>query len=120
MINFEIQNLWYYVLLWDFFFISNVGFKNLLYFPQISRISKSSTEQIFNWDVDYILSDKAFFRDNIDIILTSNYIENINNNIIDEFYEDGKSPINQKFYIDEEEFKYSMYTIIFENLYGKN
>ena len=102
-----------------FFFLSNVGFSNLLYYPQGTSIPKSSTEQIYNWDVDYILSEKVFFRDNIDIILTSNYINNIKN-IFEEFYEDGKSPKNQKFNYNEEEFKYSMYPIIFKNLEDKN
>ena len=103
-----------------FFFISNVGFSNLLYYPQGNSTPKTSTEQIYNWDVDYILSEKAFFRDNTDIILTSNYIDYINKSFFDEFYEDGESPVNQKFYVNEEEFKYAMYPIIFENLNGKS
>ena len=56
-----------------YFFVSNIGCSNLFYFPQGSSIPKTSTEQIFNWDDNYILSEKTFFRDNIDTIFTTNW-----------------------------------------------
>ena len=102
-----------------FFFVSNVGFSNLLYFPQGDSTPKTSTEQIFNWHVKYYISEKDFFLNNIDTILTTNYIDQIGINIYNEVFVNGKNSSEQIFNINKKEFKYSIYPIIFENLYGK-
>ena len=102
-----------------FFFVSNIGFSNLLYFPLETSTPKTPTEEIYNWVIGYILSEKAFFRDNIDIILTSNYIDYIGRNNHEEIFVNGKNSSEQTFYINDEKYKYSIYPIIFINSYGK-
>ena len=90
-----------------------------MYFPQGDSTPKTSTEQIFNWHVKYYISEKDFFLNNIDTILTTNYIDQIGINIYNEVFVNGKNSSEQIFYINKKEFKYSIYPIIFENLYGK-
>ena len=101
-----------------YFFLSNIGFSNTLYFPKEGYNPKSSSEQIYGWDIDYLLSEKAFFRDNVEKIITSNYIDFVGENIYDEIYVNGKNPNDQRFYINGKEFRYAIYPIILINLNG--
>ena len=50
-----------------FFFISNVGFNHVFYFPSSTISPKTSTLNIFDWDYDYNLKEKKDFIINIKI-----------------------------------------------------
>ena len=102
-----------------YFFVSNVGFNNLFYFPRGKSTPKSSTEQIYDWDLNFKLNEKINFQNNIRKVITSNYIDYINNTNDDEIFINGKNDTGQSFIINEEEFKYSLYPIIIENLNGQ-
>ena len=102
-----------------YFFVSNVGFSNLFYFPNAKNIPKTSTEQIYDWDLNFKLNEKVYFQNNIRKIISSNYIDYINNTNDDEIFINGKNDTGQSFIINEEEFKYSLYPIIIENLNGE-
>ena len=98
-----------------YFFISNVGFNNVFYFPQGPVSPKTSTENIYNWDINYSLEEKTYFYNEIRKIFSSNY-----NDIIiteyDEIYVNGDNSSNQFFTIDGKKYKYSIYPIILDNL----
>ena len=102
-----------------FFFVSNVGFNNLFYFPQGTSTPKTSTEQIYNWIMNFKLAEKTYFHDNIRKIISSSYNDYIGNSLFDEIYINGKNNSEQYFFINEEEFKYSLYPIFVEDLNGK-
>ena len=102
-----------------YFFITNIGFNNLLYFPQKFGAPKSSTEEIFKWNINYKLSEKTYFHDNIRKIFTSNYVDYIDKPLYEEVYINGKNSSNQFFYIDSQRYNYSIYPVILENIEGK-
>ena len=101
-----------------YFFISSVGFNNMFYFPQGSVIAKTSTENIFRWDLNFILEEKAQFYNILRKIFSSNYNDNISG-IFDEIYINGKDSNEQYFYLGGEKFKYSIYPLLLENLNKK-
>ena len=102
-----------------YFFVSNIGFSNLFYFPQGTSTPKTSTEQIYQFSNSYKLHEKTYFRDNIEKLLSSNYIEYISENIYDEVFVNGKNSSKQLLDINGIEFKYSIYPIVLNNLNGK-
>ena len=65
-----------------YFFVSNVGFNNLFYFPKGTSSPKTSTEQIYNWIMNFKLAEKTYFQNNIRKIISSNYYDYIGNSII--------------------------------------
>ena len=101
------------------FFISNVGFNNVFYYPRQSTIDPlTSTLNIFNWESDYNLKEKKEYIKNISKIFTSNYIDYTkNSSFIEEIYVNGHNNSNQYFYMNNEKIKYSIFPILFENLY---
>ena len=101
-----------------YFFISNVGYNNLFYFPKGTGTPKTSTEMMYKWDLDYRLLEKTNFHINSRKIFSSNYIDNIGDSIYDEVFVNGKNSTNQTFHMSNEEFKYSIFPIILENLNG--
>ena len=102
-----------------YFFITNVGYNNLFYYPQKRGTPKSSTEEIFKWDMNYKLAEKTYFHDHIRKIFSSNYIDYIGQRPNDEVFINGMNSTNQFLYIDLEEYKYSIYPLVLENLNGK-
>ena len=102
-----------------YFFVSNVGYNNVFYFPQGTITPKTSTENIYKWGIKYILNEKKYFHEHIRKIMSSNYNEYIGNSIYDEVFVNGKNSNEQFFYINEEKFNYSIYPIVLENLKGK-
>ena len=99
-----------------YFFISNIGFNNVFYFPQGPVSPKTSTENIFNWNIKYKLEEKAFFFNIIRKRISSNY-NNILKEIYDEIYVNGENSTLQFFSIDGKRYKYSVYPILLENLH---
>ena len=101
-----------------FFFISNVGFNNVFYYPQSTISPKTSTLNIFDWEFDYILKEKKDYITNINKIFTSNYINYVKDSSkLEEIYVNGQNDSDQYFYMNKEKMKYPIYPIIFENLY---
>ena len=60
-----------------YYFITSVGFNNVFFFPSSRENPKTITENIFKWDLDYYTHEKIYFYENIQKILTSNYIDYI-------------------------------------------
>ena len=102
-----------------YYFVSNVGFNNVFYFPQGPISPRTSTESVYNWNIGYNLDEKSFYNDNIKKILSSNYIDYIGGSIYDEIFINGKNSSNQEFFINGKKFKYSIYPVLLENLDGK-
>ena len=102
-----------------YYFIMGVGFNNVFYFPKRTVATKTSTENIFKWNINFKLEEKIYFHEAIRKILSSNYIDNINEYNNKEVFVNGKNPSGQFFYVNREKFKYSIYPIVLENLNGK-
>ena len=51
--------------------------------------------------------------------MTSNYNNQIGNSINEEVFVNGKNSSKQYFYINNEKYKYSIYPVVLENLYGE-
>ena len=101
-----------------YFFVSNVGFKNVFYYPESETSPKIPTDYIFSRDINHKLYEKIDFN-NVRKIFSSNYIDNMGSSIYSEAYVNGKNSSGQYFFVDEKKIKYSIYPVIFENLYGE-
>ena len=101
-----------------YFFVANVGYNNVFYFPQGSISPKTSTENIYRWDKNYNLNEKIYFYDNVRKIFSSNYIDYLGTSPYDEIYVNGKNSSGQHFFINGEKLKYSIYPVILRNLNG--
>ena len=102
-----------------YFFISNIGFNNLFYFPYSNSSGKIATEYIFNLNSNYTINEKSDFYYNIKKIFTSNYLDYIGEKDFEEVFVNGKNSSEQYFYINEEIFNYSIYPIVLSNLKGQ-
>ena len=102
-----------------YFFVSNIGFNNVFYFPHSTSTGKIPTEYIFNRDSNYTINEKKDFYYNIKKTFTSNYIDYIGDTEFEEVYLNGKNSSGQYFYVDEEIFNYSIYPIVLANINGK-
>ena len=84
-------------------------------------------EYIYSWDIDYYLEEKLNFLNTVQKQLTSNYISNYNKineedlsrepmNGFNEIYIDNVTQGGgQFFYVNEELYEYSIYSIILDN-----
>ena len=103
-----------------YYFIPNIGFNNAFFFPKSYGTPRTLNEEIYKWNIEYKLYEKVFFYDNIKKLFSSNYNNYIGNNyIFDEIYINGKNSSDQYFIVDGQEFNFSVYPMIFENLNGK-
>ena len=102
-----------------YFFISNIGFNNVFYFPHSTSTGKIPTEYIFNLNSTFKLDEKTDFYYNIKKKFSSNYIDNIGDSKYGEVFVNGKNSSGQDFYIGGENFNYSIYPVVFQNLNGK-
>ena len=102
-----------------YFYISNVGFDHVFYFPKGTITPKTSTENIYKWGKKYKLDEKTYFHENIRKSLTSNYIDQIGDSIYDEVFVNGNNANDQYFYINEEKYRYSIYPITLQNIKGQ-
>ena len=112
-----------------YFTISSVGFNKQFYFPNIISLGTDKTlgEYIFNWNIDYYLEEKIEFLTHVQKLMTSNYLNNyeevlINNmdkellNTFNEIFIDNENEgLNQYFYVNGEIYEYRMYPIVLEN-----
>ena len=102
-----------------YYFISNVGFNNVFYFPKGTITPKTSTENIYKWGLNFKLEEKIYFHEHLRKILSSNYIDYIDDYVYNEVFVNGKNSSGQYFFINGEKYKYSIYPIILENFNGK-
>ena len=102
-----------------YFFVTNVGYNNLLYFPEKASSIKVTTDLIYQRDISQKLNEKIYFHNNTRKIFSSNYINNIGDSLYEEVFVNGKNLSGQIFYINGEEYKYSIFPVIFGNLKGK-
>ena len=102
-----------------YFFISNIGFNNVFYFPHSTSTGKIPTEYIFNLNTTFKLDEKTDFYYYIKKKFSSNYIDYIGESVYDEVFVNGKNSSGQEFDIDGEKFHYSIYPVVFKNLNGK-
>ena len=105
-----------------YFFINSIGCSQAFYFPGNLDEALTNTESIYRRDIKFFLKEKIYFSDNIQRLLSSNYIKQINkstnSSLISEVYTNGENGNNQIFYINNEEFHFSIYPIILENYKG--
>ena len=103
-----------------YFLINPIGFNHIFYYPLINDTAKTLTEHIFSWEHNFYLSEKTYFNNYIQKMMTSNYYNLIEkNSIFEEIYIDGKSSENQIFSINGVTNNFSIYPVILENIYGK-
>ena len=109
--------------------MSSVGFNTVFYYPHITSLGTGKTlgEYIYSWDIDYYLEEKLNFLNTVQKQLTSNYISNYNKinqedlsrepmNGFNEIYIDNVTQGGgQFFYVNEELYEYSIYSIILDN-----
>ena len=104
-----------------YFFISSIGFANLFYFPESSKEALTITEIIYSFNKTYFLEEKTYFANNIQRLMSSNYIKYIRNSNYsgyNEIFINGKNADDQIFYIMGEKFYFSIYPIVLENFNG--
>ena len=104
-----------------YFLISLVGLNKVFYFPQLDDFSRTPAENIFRWDRKFYLKEKTDFIDNVQNIITSNYIKYINgsNNIfVDEIKINGVNTSEQYFYFNGKKYFFSLYPVVLENIKG--
>ena len=98
-----------------YYFVTNIGFNNVFYFPESTSSPLTPTEYIYNWNINYKLDEKDYFNIYRKVFST-NYIEQAEISDFDEVYVNGKNSSGQFFYINEEKYRFSIYPIILENL----
>ena len=102
-----------------YYFISNIGFNHVFYFPQGTLLPQTATENIYQWGKNYFIKEKSFFHEHIRKIMSSSYIDYINNTINSEVFVNGKNSSDQYFYVNNIKLKYSIFPLILENLKGQ-
>ena len=102
-----------------YIFVSIVGFNNVFFFSKGPAIPKTLTESIFDWELDYNLDEKAYFYRTHKNVFSSNYIDQIRDSLNDEIFVNGKNAQMQFFFINGTKFKFSIYPVLLENLYGE-
>jgi len=102
-----------------YFFVSNVGYNNVLFFPLSSGRSQTPSQFIFDWNFDFYLDEKIKFYNQIKNFFSSNYIDNLGESIDDEIYINGKNSSEQYFYVNGEALNYSIYPVLVENTRGQ-
>ena len=102
-----------------YFFISNIGFNNVFYYPYSNTSGKIPTEYLYNLDTTFTMDEKSDFYYNIKKTFTSNYIDYIGDREFEEVFVNGKNSSEQYFYVNEELFNYSIYPIVLSNIEGK-
>ena len=105
-----------------YFFLNSVGFAQSFYFPGNSEEALTNTENIYRKDKKFFLEEKTHFSNNIQRLLSSNYIKQINNNsntsLNEEVFTNGENTNDQVFYLNKEEYHFSIYPIFLENFNG--
>ena len=115
-INYNLENI--NSKLNGYFFVNSVGFSHLFFFPETSLEALTATESIYGWNKQFFLEEKTYFANNIQRLMSSNYIKYINelnDSKYTEIFVNGENGNDQIFYINGEKFHFSIYPIILEN-----
>ena len=115
-INYNLENI--NSKLNGYFFVNSVGFSHLFFFPETSLEALTATESIYGWNKQFFLEEKTYFANNIQRLMSSNYIKYINesnDSKYKEIFVNGENRNDQVFYINGEKFEFSIYPIILEN-----
>ena len=115
-INYNLENI--NSKLNGYFFVNSVGFSHLFFFPETSLEALTATESIYGWNKQFFLEEKTYFANNIQRLMSSNYIKYINelnDSKYTEIFVNGENGNAQIFYINGEKFHFSIYPIILEN-----
>ena len=102
-----------------YFFISSIGFNKVFFFPNENDYSKTITDNIYKRDIKYLLKEKVNFVNNIQKSLSSNYKEQLRNDLYGEIYINGNNSNQQYFFVNEEKLLYVILPVILENLSGE-
>ena len=101
-----------------YFFVHPVGFANSFYFPLNSEKALTIVENIFKREDTFFLEEKTYFSNIVQKLMSSNYVKYLNSSIYDEVFINGENSNNQTFYLNGQEFNYSLYPVILENYNG--
>ena len=115
-INYNLENI--NSKLTGYFLVNSVGFSHLFFFPDASNEALTVTESIYHRDKIFFLEEKTYFANNIQRLMSSNYIKYINesnDSKYKEIFVNGENRNDQVFYINGEKFEFSIYPIILEN-----
>ena len=103
-----------------YFFITSVGFNHAFYYPRVIEKPETPCESIFKKDNIFFLSEKTYFNNHIQKLMTSNYYEQLKDkDIFDEVYTNKINTEEQYFSVGGENFNFSIYPVVFQNLEGK-
>jgi len=95
-----------------------LAFPIYFFFPDASNEALTVTESIYHRDKIFFLEEKTYFANNIQRLMSSNYIKYINesnDSKYKEIFVNGENRNDQVFYINGEKFEFSIYPIILEN-----
>ena len=109
-INYNLENI--NSKLNGYFFVNSVGFSHLFFFPETSLEALTATESIYGWNKQFFLEEKTYFANNIQRLMSSNYIKYINelnDSKYTEIFVNGENGNDQIFYINGEKFHFSIY-----------
>ena len=102
-----------------YFFINPVGFSHSFFFPGNLIETLTNTENIFRRDIKFFLEEKIYFLNNIQKLMSSNYIKQINNKSNNSFnlevFINGENDNEQIFYLNNEKFRFAIFPIVLEN-----
>ena len=101
-----------------YFFINSVGFAHSFYYPESNDVAYTATEDIFNWHSKFFLEEKTHFSNQVQKLMTSNYIKYMDDSLFSEVYSNGINADDQIFFINGEKFEFSIYPVILENYNG--
>ena len=104
-----------------YFLVTAIGFNNVFYYPQMNNSVRTPAENIFRWDRKFYLGEKINFINNIQKLITSNYIKYINekeSSFFEEIKVNGVNTSEQYFYFNGEIYYFSIYPVILENIKG--
>ena len=104
-----------------YYLITSVGFNNMFYYPQSNNTIKTPAESIFRWDRNFYLGEKINFINNVQKLITSNYIKYITESGSSSFEEikiNGVNTSEQYFSLNGEKYYFSLYPVILENING--
>ena len=104
-----------------YYLITSIGFNNVFYFPQMNNSIRTPAENIFNWERSFYLGEKMNFINNIQRLLTSNYIKYLSDNsssLFEEIKINGENTSDQYFSFNNEKYYFSVFPVILENMKG--
>ena len=101
-----------------YYFTITVGFNNVFYFPQGNDYPKTITDNIYKWNLDFFLKEKEYFFNDIQKLFTSDYINQLGEELYEAVNIEGKNSTERYFNISNKKYYYEIIPVILENLNG--